>query len=334
MGQWLAATMCGNKRAMAWCQNAGVMRPRNDMEGETTTLGGFTVPTPLAATIIRLVEEYSVWRRNARTAIMTANTLDVPAYSAGFTAYWIAGQGDSITSSDLTFAQVNLVAKKMGVFTAMSTELSDDSVISMADLITRDIATQFAHAEDNAAFNGDGQAGFGGITGVKNALGDGSKIVIGAGGTAAAAWAELALSDLHDAQGRLPQYSGINPKWYVSSYGYYNAIVPLLVALGGTDMRQGEEGGNMRLLGSPVEFTQVLPKLTTAADDLLLVYGDLDLGAYSGQRRQVTIRQSYELLMQTDQIAIGATQRVDAVTHSVGTATEAGAIVGIYAAAS
>ena len=138
----------------------------------------------------------------------------------------------------------------------MSTELSEDSVISMTDLITRDIATQLAWAEDLNSFLGDGTGTYGGISGIFDALQAGA--IVTASGTS---WAGVALTDLHAMVGKLPMYAGIQPKWYMHSYGYHASVVPLLVALGGTDMRQTEQGGQMMLLGYPVVFTQVLPRL-------------------------------------------------------------------------
>ena len=251
----------------------------------------------------------------------------MPRYDDGLTVYYPA-EGGSITASDLTFGQVNLAATKYAALALMSTELNEDSVISMTDLITRDIAYKFALAEDTNSFLGDGGAGFGGITGIGTALQDGSKVTL-----ATAGWANLALADLHQAVGLLPQYSGTRPRWYMSSYAYQVAVLPLLTALGGTDMRQFEEGGDMMLLGYPVTFTQVLPKATVALSDLLIVFGDLDLGAYSGQRRNLWVRTLNELYAANDQIGIQATMRADSVIHSVGTASDPGAIIGIYNAA-
>ena len=122
------------------------------------------------------------------------------------------------------------------------------------------------------------------------------------------------------------------PRWYMSRYAYYEAIIPALTALGGTNWRHFEEGGAMQLLGYPVTFTNVLPAQGGGNGDLAIVVGDLDLGAYSGQRRQLWLRVLQELYAATDQIGIQATMRCDSVIHSVGTTTatdSAGAIVGI-----
>jgi HK97 family phage major capsid protein len=118
-------------------------------------------------------------------------------------------------------------------------------------------------------------------------------------------------------------------------FGYFAAVIDLLLTQGGTDMRQTEEGGELMLLGYPITFTQVLPgDGTVAFDALMAVLGDLDLGSYLGVRRQVSVRTLNELYAASDQIGIVATSRASINIHSIGDATEAGAIVGLYNAAS
>ena len=322
MGMWLGG-IAGRGDCRQWCQHNGIDF-RNDMEGGTPSLGGYTVPTPLAATLIRLVESFGVYRTYARQAIMTSNTLDVPKYADGPTVYYPA-EGAAITTSDVTFAQVNLVAKKYATLTLMSTELNEDSVISMTDNVAIDIARKMATAEDTNSFLGDGTGTFGGITGIANALLASSTITAAAG-----LLTGIAMSDFNTMVGKLPQYQGLMPRWYMHSYVYYTVVQPLLQALGGTDQRQVEEGAGGMLLGYPVTFTQVLPGSGAANGDTVAVFGDLDLGAYSGQRRQLSVRVLSELYAATDQIGIQSTMRADSVIHSVGTSTAsdpAGALV-------
>lgn len=325
-GQWLAAVI-GNRQAQNWCKDRG-LDIRNAMEEGTTTLGGFAVPDPMAATIIRLVEEYGVYRRNSRLAVMSSDTLAVPRRSAGTTVYW-PDEGTAITASDLTFAQVNLTAKKAAQLSIMSTELNEDAVINMIDLITTEMAWNFALSEDTAGFLGDGTDP-GGMTGIESALLDGSKVTVT--GAAATAWADLSLDDLNAMVGLCPTY-GSQQKWYVNSYGYHVGMLPLLQALGGTSQPQVEASGGMSLLGYPVEFTQVLPGVTVGVDKLMAVFGDLNGGSYFGDRRRVTIKTLNELYAANDQIGVVATERYDVNVFDVGTADDPGCIIGLFAPA-
>jgi HK97 family phage major capsid protein len=331
VGQWLAAKFCHRPEAQAFCREHGVGDFRGAMEGGTDTLGGFSVPDPMAATIIELMEEWGVFRANARNVVMTSDTLDVPKLDASMTVFYPA-EGGAITASDLTFGSVGLVAVKYAALGLMSTELNEDSVISMVDLLTRDIARMFAYSEDLNGFLGTGvtdtPTGAGPITGIGDSLQAGAKVTLGTAG-----WANATLQDFEAMAGKLKQYGGISPRWYISRYGYFNTILDLLNTAGGTDMRQIEEGGELMFLGYPVTFTQVLPGETIGLSDLLAVLGDLDLGSYLGTRRQVSIRTLNELYAANDQIGVLGTLRSDIQIHSVGDATDAGAIVGLYNAA-
>ena len=328
VGRWLNG-LVGNEFDKQWAIEKG-MTYRNDMTGGSPTAGGYTVPDPMAATIIRLVEEYGVFRRFARNAAMSSDTLDVPKRADGLTIYYPA-EGDAITASDILFAQVNLVAKKYAQLAIMSTELNEDSIISMTDLITTEMAWNFAKAEDDNSFNGDGTGTFGGITGIKSALDTGSKVTLAATNTSPQ---DITLQDLETMLGLVPQYSGVNPRWYMNSYIYHTVVLSLLNAAGGTDMRQTEAGGEMMLMGYPVTFTQTLPgNIASPADNMFIVCGDLNLGAYLGTRRNVTIRVLNELYAANDQIGLVGTMRSDTQIHDVGTTTESGCIIGLWTAA-
>ena len=69
-------------------------------------------------------------------------------------------------------------------------------------------------------------------------------------------------------------------------------------------LRQIEAGGELMLMGYPVEFTQVLPGEGATATQMVIVLGDLDLGAYLGTRRTVSVRTLTELYAANDQIGV------------------------------
>jgi HK97 family phage major capsid protein len=322
-GKWLAATILKRSDAKQWCRDNNIGGYKNAMEEGTDNLGGYSVPDPMAATIIELVESWGIYRQYSRNVAMTSDSLDIPKWAAGLTVYY-PGEGNAITASDLTFDQVNLLAVKYAQLGIMSTELNEDSIISMTDLITRDMARNFAYSEDNNGFNGDGTADFGSITGIKSALQDGAKVTGGATVSA------LTLANYEDAAGRLKDYAGLSPAWFMNRYTYWNSVVPLLNAAGGTDMRQLEAGGQLMFMGFPVVFAQALAGQGATTGDMVAVVGDLDLTTYLGTRRQVSIRQLNELYAANDQIGIISTLRSQSVCHDPGTASEAGGVVGIY----
>ena len=76
MGRWLFGMM-GDQDSKKWSISNG-FEYRSEQSVGTPGSGGYTVPTPLAAEIIRLVEEYGIFRQFSRNIPMTAMTLDVP----------------------------------------------------------------------------------------------------------------------------------------------------------------------------------------------------------------------------------------------------------------
>ena len=319
MGRWLFG-LCGHQSSRQWSIQNG-FDYRNDQSVGDDPSGGYTVPKPLMATIIRLLEEYGIFRRFARNVPMSAMTLDVPKRSSGLTVRY-PGEGQEILRSDIVTEQVNLIAKKYACLNVMSSELAEDAIISWTDLVAREIAWAIALAEDTNSFLGDGSATDGGISGIQSALLAGSKKTVAAG--------SVTLSDLEDLAGSLANYAGISPAWYMSRYMYFTVVLNLLNQAGGTDMRQVEAGGELMLMGAPVRITNVLPGQTVGAGDLYIVYGDLQMGAMLGVRRQLNIRLLTELFAVTDQIGIIATSRSDTAIHETGDATDAGAIVGLF----
>jgi HK97 family phage major capsid protein len=82
--------------------------------------------------------------------------------------------------------------------------------------------------------------------------------------------------------------------------------------------------------GYPVEFTQAMPRTTGA--QISLLFGDLSMAAYFGDRRQTSIAFSDSALnaFEQDEIAVRGTERFDINVANVGDTTDAGPIVGLY----
>jgi len=119
----------------------------NDQSIGDDTKGGFTVPTPLSNALINLLEQYGVARQSCRRIVMSAETWTVPKVAGHSTVYY-PGEAGTITPSDMTFTQVGLVAKKIAALVKMSTEVVEDSIISIMDTVVQDIAYSIAIAED------------------------------------------------------------------------------------------------------------------------------------------------------------------------------------------
>lgn len=325
-GRFFLATIGKCQASQTWCREHGIdVQFMGAMKEGSNSLGGFLVPPEVEAAIIDLREQYGVFRREAYVTPMSGDTKTTPRRKSGLTAYFV-GEGEEGTSSDKQWDQVELVAKKLMALCRVSNELNEDSVISMADDLTSEIAYAFAVKEDQCGFVGDGTSTYGKINGVVNAVAAGSVVTALAGNTS---FETLDLVDFEACVGKLPEYPGINPKWYISKAGYAASMMRLIDAAGGNTTAQLEAGPSGReFLGYPVVITQVLNS-TLGADTSKpkAVFGDLKLGATLGNRRGVSIMESEHRYFEYDQIGIKGSERFDINVHGRGTATAPGPLV-------
>ena len=99
---------------------------------------------------------------------------------------------------------------------------------------------------------------------------------------------------------------------------YYTVVHPLARAAGVANLFDILSDRKERhLLGYPVEFVSAMPS-AEANDQVCAVLGDLKLGAYLGERRQLEIAKSDDVYFANDQIGIRGTERVDINAHGVG----------------
>lgn len=321
MGQW-ARSIMGNRKAADWVKN----NLKAQSEG-TNSAGGFTVPDPLSSDLIYLREQYGIARQNCKIYPMTSDILNVPNASASTTVYY-PGENTAITASDLTFAQVQLVAKKMAVLTQVSKELAEDSVIDFGATLARDMAFVMAKEEDRVVFNSavDATSGIDGIlygvyTVDATKANIASLVLFDAGSVAG----QPTLANIRTMVQRLPTYAA-NAKWYMHREFFFNNIGLRLDALGGNSIMdiQNAYGPAPTLYGYPVVFVQNMPKVNTASSPAILL-GDLSAGTVFGDRRGVTIEVSDQRYFVEDSLAFKGTERYGFKAFDLGNANAAAA---------
>jgi HK97 family phage major capsid protein len=322
-GQWLLATIGGDTRAAQWCADNGI--ETRALATTSNSLGGYSVPEVLESTIIDLREERGVARRSLRVMPMSTDSHIIPRRASGLTAYFVAENAE-ITASDKAWDAVQLVARKLAVLCRYSSELNEDSILSIADDLASEIAYSFADKEDECAFNGDGTSTYGGIVGLKSGTNAGSKVTAATGNTA---FSTLDLDDFEAMVGKLPQYAVAGARWYVSRVGWANSMLRLAEAAGGNTVAQVAGGAPLQFLGFPVEIVQVMNSTTAAqtSTDGLAYLGNLQLAATMGTRRGISIQVDGSRYFEFDQLAIRGTERFDINYHERGTASVAGPVV-------
>lgn len=269
----------------------------------TDDKGGYSVPDPLSSSLINLLEDFGIARRRCRRIVMGSNTWQVPKL-INHAAISYPDEAAAIGLTDVTFDQVQLVAKKIAAIVKMSTEIVEDSIVSMMDTVVSSLAYSIAIAEDSNLFNG--------VVGGINTVG-----IKGDAGVAEISTVDVdsltldTFTDVVIASGVQP--IECSPAWYINPTLYYGKIRNLLNDAQGNHIGNLENGQSLRLLGYPVHLTSVLPQAPSAVSgDLLAVFGDLSVGCYFGDRRTPTFKVLNELYAENDQLGIQVTERIDA----------------------
>jgi len=311
---------------------------RKAMTGSSQAGGGALVTVEQSPTIIKLLEEYGAYRRNARRMPMGSGQTTIPKVDGLLTIY-CPGEGGTINQTTPDIALLGITPKQLLGLTAYSMELEEDSLVALGELLADLFTRSFAYYEDLCGFLGDGTStyfGFKGITGallaVSSTIASIKSLVVGSGN----AYSELVLGDFIKVQGTLPQMAAGNAKWYEHRYFYYATFVALALAAGGTQASEVIMGAGQRQklqLGDPVEFTQVMPRVE-ANSQICSIYGDLLQGAVLGVRGGLEFASSDQRYFDQGLIAVRGADRVAINAHGVGDTTKAGPICALITAAS
>jgi HK97 family phage major capsid protein len=336
-GMSIKASLFGDEEARRWCGDHGV--EYRAQAGGINALGGVLTNDELSSEIVRLVEEFGAYPANVRTVTMNSDTLLIARRTGGLTARAI-GENAAPLSSDVTFDNVQLVAKLWAVDNRVPVSLLEDSVIDLADAMAVEVAQAYAETYDRVGFIGSGGLGDHGMTGVAVAINDGThaaSVVTAATGNntfGADSTSGLDLSDYTNTVARLPVYARRNAKWYISPAGYGSSMLRLMMGAGGNNVADVAGGANLQFLGFPVVLVHPMESaLTSTGGKIACLFGDLSQAATMGVRREVSIKTDASRFIEFDQLLTFATSRMASVVHDLGDGTKAGPIVALKFAA-
>ena len=278
---------------------------RRDATAETDAAGGYLVPQEFVPELVRAVEEQGVLRKEARVVPIAGKQSNWPKRSGGVTTYWVT-PGATITAGDMTFGQVTLTATKLAALVIADSELSEQSSVALGEILATEFAYAFATEEDRVGFNGGGGAGDGNATGVLSA----SDVNVVTMGSTKTGFTDLSYDNLVDMEAAVVSEALSNAKWYV-----HRSILALIKKLKDSQSYPlwqppaASEPGT--LLGYPVRVVDALPAASaTAVSTKFMVFGDLRMGVYVGDRRRMTLAQSEHVQFEADQVAYRATEEV------------------------
>lgn len=327
-GMWFLGHVVGNEQARSWCRDHGAFTPEDRAQSTVAnTAGGALVIPEFEQAIIDLREQYGVFRQKARFVSMGSDRMTVPRRTGGVTAYFVS-ENSEITESEKTWDQVTLTARKLACLTKYSSEIAEDALIDMASDLASEIAYAFALKEDQCAFLGTGASTYDGISGLITELttATASQAEAASGNTA---FSTLDLTDFESMIGKLPEYGGIQPEWYIHKAGWAASMMRLADAAGGNTAEVIEGQRRRMFLGYPVNFVQVMNSTLEAQTSTygLCYFGDMRMAASMGERRGIRIKTSDQRYFEYDQWGIQGTERIDINIHDVGDTSDAGPMI-------
>ena len=336
-GQMAKMVGRNDKKAHSWLVENGYYTKGQNEAADAD--GGYLVPQVLAREVIFLRDKYGVMRQNSRVMGMSSDNLNVPRNSASTTAYWPA-ENTNITASQVTFTNVQVLAKKLAILTQVSSELQEDSLTDVGATLAQDMAYVMAYNEDLATFLGDGTSTYGGITGVVPAIaavnGGANAGWIYTGANVTGDWNATTLADLRKLTAAIPEYADRPGEcaFFMNRAFFQQVVANDLDALTGNGWGDlvNAPGPNPTLFGYPVIYTQVLSKdPTPAADTPLAIFGNLKTGSIMGSRRDLRIQVSDQAGFISDSIFFRATSRFGFNYFDLPTASVCGSVAVLVA---
>jgi len=328
-GKWLQACFFGDVAAQRWCGENGMGDSvLAALSGGVNTAGGALVPEPLMNAIIAYRDEHGSFRRLARVVPMTSDTLYISRRVGGLQAHFV-GEGVAADESDATFDNVGLLAKKLAVRTRVSSELAEDSIISIADYLAQEAGLAFAEKEDLCGYTGDGTSEFGGIVGafVKALDANHTKAKVVAPGSANSVDTldEVTGDHLLSIMGAVAQYARRGSRWFCSPTALELVFNAIKITGGGNSFENLANMPQPTFLGYPIEVLDggILPDSPTEdfSGKVALAFGNLGMAATMGDRRGIRMRLSEDAHFAEDQLGFKATERFDIAVHDMGSTT-------------
>jgi len=170
----------------------------------TAAQGAYLVPDEFQWDIIQLARNRSYALQLARVFAMSSDNLYLPAELTLPSVAW-KSESTQLTQSDPTFDQVNLQAKKLTAYSAMTNELLADGAVDVVGLLTEQFAYSMGIELDNQMINGTGDP----VSGLGTAACGYSTV------TSGASMSTVTTSDLSEAISNIEQGLVGNARWLI-----------------------------------------------------------------------------------------------------------------------
>lgn len=318
IGHWFRA-LAGDEPSQLWCCLNNVPLTKAGAEYPDTA-GGFIVPDSFDDLVINVRETVGAFRRGCEVRPVTSDSQIRPRRTGTITANWVS-EGASIPESGFTLDALQVSMSKVGILVRASSELFDDSAVSLASFLTGEFGYALAGLEDDAGFFGTGTSDYRGIQGLTMRLAGNKSSVAGASGHNT--YSTLDGTDLANLISSVMASALPNAAWYCSSMAYALTFCRLAGASGGLVATQNANGTvNASYLGYPIRFSSKMADVSTTLAGLpMLFFGDLAASSLLAERRKLVVAMSRQHALDTDQVLIRCTQRMMISNHDTGSAT-------------
>ena len=201
------------------------------MQEGAASSGAEFVPEEWVMNVEEKARLISVALQDCRRYPMAANVLHIPSQGTSVTVTW-ANESAASSQSEPGTADVDLTAKRVGLWGKFTRELLDDALNDIVSYITRDVVEALGQEIDDQVFNG---TQFTGVMGAASGT-----VTFGASNTATS-YADMVARNFYDAIFTLPAVRRNGAKFYLPKevMPYIQSLttgtggVPLMSYLGG-----------------------------------------------------------------------------------------------------
>ena len=234
----------------------------------TDSQGGFLVPDEYEMEVIKLLNDYGLFRQKCRVKSMGGKTFKQPKLLTGVTATF-TNEAAAATESNPTFSQIVWTAKKLDVVTGLSQELYDDEDVDIISELAEITASAMSQKEDNQGFLGIGSP----ITGAFSA-GSINSVVLAGQNPNTMTWLKLVSMLTAIRSVGLKKFGNSNPEWFMHR-AILNIMLSLVDAQGRPMLDTDRVWKTKEVLGYKFNLSEELNDGTVSPSRPILLFGNL-----------------------------------------------------------
>lgn len=241
--------------------------------------GGFLVDPEFSREVYRIMQDYSVFRRNATVIQMGSDVFNLKTVATNPSAFW-TDEAAAISGTTVEFGAPVLTAKKLASVLPWTNEVMDDQYVGLLQIIQERIAEAMAQAEEVAFTTGASP-----FTGIINASGT-TNVTMASGDSA---FSDITWDHLIDMSRALEEVSvseASTAKYYMSPY-VWSLLQRLKTSGDGNYFMYSLNAATNQTApnGQTVEIVQSYPSLSdSGASEKFVTLTDLRRHGFIGDR--------------------------------------------------